>query len=60
VDELVRFLRAHAKREEAKLYMWADSELPEEPSRGVRARIRAVARASAQALRSSIAAFSVP
>lgn len=60
VEEFVRFLRAHAKREEAKLYAWAESDLPEEPSRGVRARIRAAVRAGAQALRRSIAAPPIP
>lgn len=31
VKELVDFLRAHAAREEAALYRWADTELPEAP-----------------------------
>ena len=31
VTELVNFLRAHAAREEAALYRWADTDLPEAP-----------------------------
>jgi hemerythrin superfamily protein len=56
VDDFVSFLRAHAKREEDKLYQWAEGDLPEEQSRSVLDRIRAAVLAGAEAVKRSIAA----
>jgi len=39
VEELVGFLRAHAAREEAALYRWADSDLPEVPKTSILERL---------------------
>ncbi len=40
VTQLIRFLRAHAAREEAKLYPWAVRELPEAPQQSLLERLR--------------------
>lgn len=40
VTELVGFLRAHAAREETKLYPWANRELPEGPRQSLLQRLR--------------------
>lgn len=41
IEELIASLRAHAAREEASLYRWADAELPAEPRASVLERLRA-------------------
>lgn len=41
VTELVAFLRAHAAREEAKLYPWATRDLPEGPRQSLLQWVRA-------------------
>jgi len=43
VKELIGFLRAHASREDAALYRWADRELPAVPRVSVLERLRHVA-----------------
>lgn len=40
VEEFVGFLRAHAAREEAALYQWVDSDLPEAPKASILERLR--------------------
>jgi hemerythrin superfamily protein len=51
VTEFVRFLRAHAAREESWLYAWADQELPISPSIAVLEHVGAVVRAGISAIR---------
>jgi hemerythrin superfamily protein len=59
VNEFIGFLREHAKREEDKLYQWAEAELPEEQSNSALDRIRAAVHAGAEAIKRSVAATPV-
>ena len=51
VEGLVAFLRAHAAREDAALYLWVDSELPEAPKASIVERLHDAQRTASARVR---------